>query len=320
MSVLLLTEADVQRLLTMPIALNAVESALQHLARSQADDAPRVRVKAPGIILHSMSAAAEYLGYVGWKQYTTTAAGARFLVGLYRAADGQLRALIEADRLGQMRTGAVTGIAVTQLSAPTLDEMGLFGCGWQARSQLEAIAHVRKLRRIVVYSRDEQRRRQFASEMAIKLAVVVEPAGHPRQAVAGLPLIVTATSSRTPVFDGRWLADQALVCAIGSNWLNKSEIDVETVARAQAVVCDRIVGCQREAGDLAAAAAAGRFDWHSALELGELLIGAKLLPPSADRGTIVFKSVGMAIEDVAVGAELIELAEASGVGRHVELF
>ncbi len=138
--VLYLTESDVAELLDMPLAMQAVEEAFRRLSSGEAVNVPRARAQAPGIILHTMSAAAGYLGLVGWKCYTTTRQGAQFHVGLYDQESGRLVALIEANRLGQLRTGATTGVAVQCMAPADATEMGLFGAGWQAEAQLAAVA------------------------------------------------------------------------------------------------------------------------------------------------------------------------------------
>lgn len=296
-----LTEEDVRQRLTMADAVRLVEEAFRQLSAGAADNIPRSRCRAPGFILHSMSAAAAYLGLAGWKNYSTTKAGAKFHVGLYDTATGTLQAMIEADRLGQIRTGATTGVAVRYLTPDNTDRVGLFGSGWQAEAQLAAVAAVRPLRQAVVYSRDAQRRKAFADRMAQELNIDVIAADEPRQAAAGLPIVVTATSSRTPVLQADWLAPGTVVAAMGSNWLEKSELDVATVAQATRVVCDDIGCCQKEAGDLYQAAEQGAFDWAIAENLAAV-VAAGPSNPSGRGGLCIFKSVGMAIEDVAVGA------------------
>ncbi|HEX5446190.1 MAG TPA: hypothetical protein VFW87_20345, partial [Pirellulales bacterium] len=199
MSAIYLTESDVTRLLDMRLAIDAVEEAFRRLAAGEAHNVPRQRAKAPGIVLHSMSAAAAYLGLVGWKCYTTTQRGARFLIGLYDTQSGELAALIEADRLGQMRTGAVTGVAAEYMAPREAHEAGLFGAGHQAETQLVAVAAVRQLKRVFVYSRDPKRRTAFADRMSDELQIEISPVDRPQQAAEELPLVVTATSSATPV-------------------------------------------------------------------------------------------------------------------------
>ena len=299
-----ISEADVERLLDMPAAIGVVEEALRQLAIGGAVNVPRVRAQAPGAVLHSMSAIATYLGAAGWKCYLTSKSGAKFYVGLCDAETGELLSLIEADRLGQIRTGAATGVAVKHLTDSGVSEVGLFGTGWQAQSQLEAVATARPIRRAVVYSRDPAKRENFARAMSSRLSIEVVPANSADEAVRGLPIVVTATTSKQPIFDGRLLEHGALVCAIGSNWLHKAEIDLETFRRATSVVCDSVEACRNEAGDLARAAEAGVFQWESAVNLGEIVAGQTTVPRRRD-GVIIFKCVGLAIEDVAVATHLL---------------
>lgn len=318
MPALYLTEDDIAGLLDMPAAIAAVEEAFRQFALGNSTNVPRERALAPGAVLHTMSAAAEYLGMSAWKAYLTTRNGAKFHLGLYEHATGALVALAQADRLGQLRTGATTGVAVKHLARRDARELGLFGTGWQAESQLAAVAAVRSLKRVFVYSRDAERRGDFARRMQKSLALEVVPVDRPQEAVEDLPIVVTATTSKAPVFDGHWLAAGSLVCAVGSNWLNKAEIDVETVRRASRVACDNVEACRAEAGDFVEALERGVFDWSRALELADVVAGR--VPGERDPAAIVlFKSVGMAIEDLAVAALVYERARATGVGRAIDI-
>ncbi len=321
-----LTEDDVRARLTMADAVRLVEEAFAQLAAGQADNVPRARCLAPGFVLHGMSAAAAYLGLAGWKCYATTKAGARFHVGLYDTASGTLQALIEADRLGQIRTGATTGVAVKHLSPPGANRLGLFGSGWQAEAQLAAVAAVRPLEEVIVYSRKPEARAEFVERMSAEYAFKIVAADQPRQAAENLPLVVTATSSRQPVLEGSWLAPGTFLAAMGSNWLEKAEIDVATVARAARVACDDVACCQKEAGDFVAAIEQGVFNWDQAENLGEIIAAARQAGSPSDpdasrleevgRDIVLFKSVGMALEDVAVAAWVArEELLAAGVKR-----
>jgi ornithine cyclodeaminase/alanine dehydrogenase-like protein (mu-crystallin family) len=251
-----------------------------------------------------MSATAEYLGLAGWKQYTTTRHGARFWVGLHDL-DGDLLALIDANRLGQLRTGAATAVAVRHMAAADADRLGLIGAGWQAESQLAAVCHVRPIRHAVVYCRSPERRAEFAARMGRRLGIEVIAADSAGAATAGMPIVITATNSREPVVDGSLIAPGAVLCAIGSNWPNRAEVDAETVARADPVVCDDVRCCQIEAGDLILAQEQGLFDWRRAVDLAEIVAGRADGRPR-NNSFALFKSVGLALEDVAVGAALLE--------------
>src|SRR5437764_2007279 len=164
-AVLLLSEDDVRQLLTMEMALQAVEEALRKLALDEAVNIPRARSQTDHAMLHVMSGAAKTLGVMGYKAYTTTRKGAHFHVGLYDGKTGALLALIQADHLGQMRTGAASGVATQYMARHDAQELGLFGTGKQARTQLQAICKVRNIRHVHVYSPNEERRRQFVLEM-----------------------------------------------------------------------------------------------------------------------------------------------------------
>ncbi len=313
MPVLYLREADVEALLDMPTAIEVMAAAFLALASGEAENVPRVRAKATGIVLHSLNATAEYLGLVGWKLYTTTKHGAKFLVGLHAAKSGELRALLEADMLGQLRTGAVTGLAIRTLADPQAASLGLFGTGWQAESQLAAAIASCPIQQAYVYSRREDARRDFAQRMTERHGIEVIAVDDPRRAVEYQPLVITATSAKDPVFDGRWLTPGTLVCAIGSNWLSRAEIDVATVEAARLIVCDSIVACQSEAGDFIQPLAAGVFKWTAAVELSAIVAGQHA--GKAQRQDIVlFKSVGLGIEDVALGGKAVELAQQRGIG------
>jgi ornithine cyclodeaminase/alanine dehydrogenase len=318
MTVLYLKEADVARLLDMRLAVEVVEEAFRRLAAGEAANVPRVRAQAPGIVLHSMSATAGYLELAGWKCYTTTRAGAQFLVGLYDATTGALAALIEADRLGQLRTGAVTGVAAQWMAPREASETGLFGTGRQAETQLAALAAIRPLKRAFVYGRDPERRAAFAARMSGQLRFEVSPVDRPQEAAEELPIVVTATSSREPVFDGACLAEGAFVAAVGSNWLNKAEIDATVVRRADTIVCDSVEACRHEAGDFRDALDKGIFDWTRAVELADVVTG-RVAGRNRTDGIALFKSVGLAIEDVALGGKLLELARREGIGVELPL-
>jgi alanine dehydrogenase len=315
MTAIYLTEADVERLLNIEIAIEVCEEAFRRLASGEADNIPRNRVQAPGIILHSMSASAAYLGLVGWKCYTTTRAKALFHVGLYDTS-GALVAMIEADKLGQLRTGATTGVAVEAMADPQATEMGLFGAGWQAQSQLAAVARVRSINVAYVYSRNEKKRNDFAERMSAQLGIDVRPVDRPQEATQDLPIVVTATSSREPVFDGNWLSEGTLVCAVGSNWLTKAEIDSTVIRRADNIVCDSAKACQAEAGDFGDALEKGVFDWSRAVDLADVVAG-RATGRNTRESIALFKSVGLAIEDVALGGKLLQLAREQGIGREL---
>ncbi len=316
MPVLYLSENDVRELVDMEDAIEVIEEIFRQLAAGNALNTPRSRTAAPGITLHSMAAAAPYLGVVGWKQYTTTKSRARFHVALYDATSGEMLALIAADYLGQLRTGAASGVATEYMARPDAKYVGLFGTGSQARTQLKAVCSVRRIEQATVYSRDPDRRARFAEEMTEYCATKVVAAHTPEEASAEKDIVICATTSRTPVFDGRSLSEGTHLNVIGSNYLLKAEIDATTVRMADTIVCDSIDQCKLEAGDFVEAIEGGATDWRLMRELADVVSGRETGRAHPEHITL-FKSVGLAIEDVALAWRILQLAREQGLGKEL---
>lgn len=313
---LYLTEADVKDLLTMDIALEAVAAAHRAHALGRAVDVPRSRTRIPTAALHILQGALPDVGVFGYKAYTTSRAGARFLVHLFEAASAAPLAVIEADYLGMMRTGAAGGIAAQALARADADLVGVFGAGWQAQSQIEALCRVRPLRRVKVFSRNEEKRRTFCADLSRRLGVEIVPAASAAETVRDAGIVVTITSASTPLFEGDWLAAGTHVTAAGSNALIRREIDEKTVLRAARVCVDSRATALREAGDLLPALEKGRLGAGQLVELGEVLAGLRPGRGAADEITL-FESQGMAVQDLAVAQRLLQLARERGRGREL---
>jgi ornithine cyclodeaminase/alanine dehydrogenase-like protein (mu-crystallin family) len=314
MSVLLLTEDEVRRLLTMEVALAAVEESLRRMALEEVQNVPRARCQSDHVMLHTLSAAAKSLGYIGYKAYVTSRKGAQFHVALYDGKSGALLALIQADYLGQMRTGAASGVATQYMARPDATEVGLYGSGKQARTQLEAVCKVRKVRRVQVYSRNDDNRRRFADEMSTRLQVEVESVPRPEMAAQDKDIIITATTSREPVLNGHWIAEGTHLNAIGSNFLGKAELDTVAVRRCESIVVDSKEQARLEAGDFAQALEDGSIHWADIHELGQVIVG-RFTGRAHPQDVTLFKSLGIAVEDVATAAKVYEKAKAEGVGK-----
>jgi ornithine cyclodeaminase/alanine dehydrogenase-like protein (mu-crystallin family) len=315
---LLLTESDVTALLPMSLALEAVEQVFRWQGEGRLSNRPRVRLPVPGGLLHVMPAALPEARVMGLKAYATVRGGAKFVVLLFAADSGGLLAVIEADRLGQMRTGAASGVATRYLARLDADRVGCYGTGWQARSQLEAVCAVRRVREVRVYGRDPARRARFAEEMTGALGLRVVAVDQPEAAARDAGILVTITNSRTPVLEGRWIAPGAHVNAAGSNALQRAELDVEAVRRAAVVVTDSLEQARVECGDLVAPIEQGVLRWEDVHELGEVVAGKHPGRPSADAITL-FESQGVAMEDVAVAVRLVERARERGVGMEIPI-
>jgi ornithine cyclodeaminase/alanine dehydrogenase-like protein (mu-crystallin family) len=317
MPVLLLTEEDVRQLLTMEMALEGVADGLRKLALDEAQNAPRARTQTDHAMLHVLSASAKTLGVMGYKAYTTSRKGTHFHVCLFDGKSGAPLALIRADYLGQMRTGAASGVATEFMARPDASEVGLFGSGKQARTQLVAICKVRRIRRVQVYSPNADNRRKFAAEMSALCQVEVAPVPRPEMAAEDKDIVITATNSREPVLNGHWIAEGTHLNAIGSNFLAKAEIDAVGVRRCDSIVVDSKDQARLEAGDFVQALEEGSIHWADVHELGQVIVG-RYTGRAHPQDVTLFKSLGIAIEDIAVAARVYAKAQAAGVGRVIE--
>jgi ornithine cyclodeaminase len=313
---LFLSEADVRQLLTMDLALEAVESAHRAHALGRAIDIPRQRTRVPTASLHILQGALLDENVMGYKAYTASRAGARFLVHLFDAADGKLQAVIEADYLGMMRTGAAGGVAAKFLARPESAVVGLIGAGWQAQGQLEALCKVRRIERVKLFSRDAEKRRAASTDFAGRYGVEVVPVDSIEAAVRESDIVATITSASTPVLQGDWLAAGTHINAAGSNALIRRELDEKAVGRASLVCVDSRATALREAGDLLPALEKGRLHEGQLVELGEVVAGIRAGRCDAASITL-FESQGMAIQDLAVAARLLKMARERRVGAEL---
>ena len=315
---LFLREADVERLLTMDATLDLVERVHREYSTGQAIDVPRERTRLPKAALHILQGAVPSMGVFGYKAYTSSREGVRFLVYAFNAERGNLEAVVEANLLGMMRTGAAGGVAAKWLAREDARVVGLFGSGWQAQGQLQALARVRKLECVKVFSRNAEKLAKFCVKMRERLSLDVVPAASPEDAVKASDIVVTITTSATPVFDGEWLAPGTHVNAAGSNSILRQEIDETTVRRAQPVVVDSRPSAIKEAGDLLPALEKGRLHSGGLTEIGEVIAGIRPGRTSPEQVTL-FESQGMAIQDLVIAAHLMRLAREQGAGSEVDL-
>ena len=310
---LFLSEANVEQLLTMPLAIEAVEAAHRDLSAGQACDIPRQRTRLPQTTLHILQGALPQLDAIGYKAYTSNRSGVRFLVHLYRASTGSLRAVIEADRLGMMRTGAASGVATRWLARPDARVVGMFGAGWQAEGHLEALAAVRPLLRVKVHARHAGRLAAFCSRMSERLGLEVIAIASPEAVVRGSDIVSTVTSSTMPLFDAEWLSPGTHVNAAGSNSLIRRELGEDVLKRCSTIVVDSVDTALREAGDLLPGLEKGRLQVRQLLELGDVICGRRA-GRSAGGEITLFESQGMAIQDLVLAVRLEALARERGIG------
>jgi alanine dehydrogenase len=296
-----LSEADVERLLSPGDAVEAIEACFRRMATGAVENKPRYRLRLEHGALAVMAAADVELGYAGAKVYAGFAEGARFVVTLFRTGSPELVAVIDADKLGQLRTGAASAVAAKHLARPGATTLGVIGCGWQAQTQVACIrAAVPSLERVVAFCRTEANLRAFCERNDC------EP-GESHRDPGECDIVVTVTGSSDPVLRGEWLKEGALVCAVGANDGRRRELDNAVLERASFVCCDSIENARLESADLIEPIESGLLDWLEVHELQEVVAG-ELAGRQADEDIVVFKSNGLAAWDVAVAAAVVSRA------------
>jgi ornithine cyclodeaminase/alanine dehydrogenase-like protein (mu-crystallin family) len=307
---LYLTEADVEGLITAGEAVPVLEACFSRMAAGAVENVPRRRLELEDGAFAVMSAVDRELGYAGVKAYTAVPGRAVFAVSLFDARTGELVAVLEADALGQRRTGAASGVAAKHLARSDARTLGVIGCGWQAEAQVDAIrAAVPSIERVVAYCRTEEKLRRFCGKVDAE-------AGESHRDAAEQDVVVTVTTSRDPVLRGEWLRAGALVCAVGANRPDRRELDNVVLERASFVCCDSKENARLESGDLIEPVAGGALDWLEVHELQEVVAG-ELRGRQSDDDIVVFKSNGLAAWDVAVAAEVVARARERGGGVEV---
>jgi alanine dehydrogenase len=291
-------------------ALEAVEGSFRRLAAGAVDNRPRERLRLEGGVFAVMSAVDRELHLAGLKSYTWLPDGTPFVVILFDTAAARIAGVIEADKLGQLRTGAASGVAARRLARTGATSLGVIGCGWQARSQVACIREaVPAIEHVVAYCRTPERLQEFCRETGAE-------AGESHRDAAACDIVVTVTTAKDPVLRGEWLRPGALVCAVGANEPRARELDNVVLERAAFVCCDSREQARLESGDLIEPVEAGVLDWLEVHELQEVVAG-ELEGRQSDDDLVLFKSNGLAAWDLAIGSVALAMARERGVGREL---
>lgn len=312
---LFLDEACVRQLVTMEDALAAVEEVFGEQGRGRVVNVPRLRAPVKGGILRITAAVLSYRGYYGVKVSSTAVfhsnAGRMFC--LYREESGELCAVVQVFAMGALRTGAASGIATKYLANADAAVLGVLGSGRQARTQVDAVCAVRPIREVRVWSTTPAHRDAFCADLKKSLKIKILPLDSAEQVVCGSEVLVTATTATAPIVRGAWLQPGVHINAIGANYEHRRELDSAAVAAAKFIATDDTEQVRYESTDLAAPVAEGMLAWERVHSLGEVVAGK--LGGRAARGDItLFKSLGVAMEDVALAARAYEKALRLGVG------
>ena len=324
MNVRYLREADVAALLDVSTAIDLLDAACRKLVAHEAENAPRIRVAStvpavekPGAVRMNLLGAA-LDGRVGHKCYPVAPPhGATFWFTLF-GSNGAMLALIEANTLGQIRTGAASGLATRALARKDARTAAIVGTGWQARTQLAAMCAVRPIERAYAWGRDAGRLRAFCDEMSPQLGIAVDPRTDVAAAVGEADVIAVMTSASEPLVLGTMVRAGTHVNAAGSNRATSAEIDPALVQRSAVVALDDAAQARVESGDLLLAERNGAWDWSRAVLLADIVAGS--IPGRAnDTDVTLFESLGIGLWDIATGSYVYDRAVERGVGTDVTL-
>jgi len=313
---LFLSDQEVARLLPMDECIDVLEEAFAHAGTGKVDNRPRNRIRMPGGFFHFMVASNEGHGVFGYKAYPSFAGGAKMIVMLYDYETGALLSCMEGGRLGQIRTGAASGLATKYMAKKDAATVAVIGSGFQARTQLEAVCAVRDIKGVKVFSRKEDRRTAFAERSSETLKVDVKAVESAQECVEGADVVIVITSAREPALLGEWLSPGAHVNAAGGNHWMRREVDEETVLRSEVIVVDDLDQAKIECGDLMWLEPRGSFRWDMAKELQDVVAGRVNGRPSEESITL-FESMGLALEDIAAAHLVYNKAKAQGIGQEL---
>ena len=313
---LFLSDQEVAQLLPMDECIDVLEEAFAHAGAGKVDNRPRNRIRMPGGFFHFMVASNEGHGVFGYKAYPSFAGGAKMIVMLYDYETGALLSCMEGGRLGQIRTGAASGLATKYMAKKDSATVAVIGSGFQARTQLEAVCAVRDIKGVKVFSRKEERRTAFAERSRESLKVDVKAVESAQGCVEGADVVIVITSAREPALLGEWLSPGAHVNAAGGNHWMRREVDEETVLRSEVIVVDDLDQAKIECGDLMWLEPRGSFRWDMAKELQDVVAGRVNGRPSEESITL-FESMGLALEDIAAAHLVYNKAKAQGIGQEL---
>lgn len=312
-----LTDSDVDRCVSLDDVLPAIEEMLVSYGGGAAANLTRRRIAAPGGYLAVMGGALLYNGFFGLKTFTHTEHGYSFQVSLYDADTGRLLLYTQANRLGQLRTGATTAVAIKHLANPNSPRLGIIGTGNQAGEQLRAAVRVQDIAEIRAYSRNPLNRQAFADQITAELGIPVTATGSNRDAVVGCEIIIGIASAETPVVLGEWLSPGATVIGAGPTSIRHQEVDAGTLLRANRRFVDSLEQAPLECGDIVSAVDRGLVQWSEFHELRHVVAG-NVAGRLAEDDVVYCKLMGTGLADVAAAKALWERAEALGVGLEID--
>ena len=314
---LFLKDEDVAQCVTMAAMLEAIESMQRQYGDGQAHNMTRRKIIADSGMLSVMGGGLFHQGLLGVKTYTVVKGAYSFQVSLYDANTGELLLYTQANRLGQLRTGATTGVAVKHLANPGDATVGIIGTGGQAPTQLEALSKVRGIKKIKAYSRTQERREEFARRMTDTMGVEVSAVASNEDAVRDCDIVLCIAATMDPVVEGAWLKDGSTLIGAGPTTWRAREVDEAVITRAGKLIVDSTEQAAIEAGDLCSAVDKGIIQWSKVHELRHIVSGAVTGRDSKDQ-LVYAKIMGTGVADVAAAKLAYDSAKAAGLGTEMD--
>jgi len=315
---LFLNDSDVKALMSMNDCVDVMEDAFNQAGDGKVWNRPRSRIRMPRGFHHLMAAYLAGSEVFGLKTYTSFRSGTRFTTMLYDSNNGDLLAMVQGPRIGQLRTGAVTGVATKHMSRANSSTAGIIGAGFQSRGQIEGVCAVRDIASAKIFDVSEENAQKMADEMGDSLGVQTAVAGSAEEAVSDVDIIITMTTARTPVLLGDWLKEGQHINAAGSNHWIRQEVDDNVIRKANRIVADSIEDAQIESGDLLFPIERGRVMWSAIRELSDVVCG-HITGRESDQEITLFESQGVAITDVAAANFVYRKAMDAGMGQELPL-
>ena len=315
--VLFISESEVSKITNMQTAIDCMEDAFYAFAKGEIFNYPRYRLPTSDGQYNFMSASWITKGYAANKSYVSHKNGIDFNVMLYDTTGRGLIAIIQANILGQIRTGAVSGLASKYLSKTNSKIFGIIGSGYQAETQFEAIINIRDINEVFVYSRKKTNRENFALKMAEKFNVSVVPLDYDNFIKINFDILTSVTNSPKPVITKEMINSSIHINAAGNNSWMKSEVEIDVIDKIDKIICDEISQAKIESGELLRAQEQGAFSWETASGLSEIIHNKKLSKNYQNISTL-FESQGLAMEDLAMAVSIYNLAIENNYGKIVK--
>ena len=315
MGAIYIDEATASKILNMDNALNLVEESFTTYAQGKSFNMTRQRMRIRKGALHMLPGAVPYKNVIGFKAYTSFRAGLIFKVHLYDAENGNPLAIVDANEIGRLRTGAATGIATKYMAKKESNTAFIFGGGFQAEAQLEAVYKTSNIKKAFVTTRKIENAQAFADKMSKSLGIEIIPTQNIKNDLPQADIIITITTAVKPLFEHTMLNPNGVhINGAGSNALIRAEVPEKTIEAAEVLAVDSKDVAAIECGDILPSLEKGRLHWNEIVELGEITAGFRK-GRITENGITIFQSQGMGLQDIMCAEFIYRKAVAENLGK-----